>query len=250
MWDLEGNGLQACGTAASVSLGSVLTCQPAREEWAPLAGLEATRAPRGLGSGPGRLISEPPSSLCAGICFLTWIPECKQVQAACPPPTHAVHLVFLWQTLSCVTATLGGQCRRAVGRRVPPVSPCAGHTVLSGFPVCCGGRGWEAGQGGASCPLVWWCWGSGTGPPHEPCWDSSGVLRRMTRGHGDSWQPFSSCCAPCPPADEQGVERLEAQAQLPLRWTQQLPDPAEVSAGRRVSSLVPEAWGVSSGRPH
>ena len=67
-------------------------------------------------------------------------------------------------------------------------------------------------------------------------------------GHGASSRPFSSCCAPSPPPDEQSVERPEAQAKLPLRWTQQLPNPAEVPAGRRVSSLVPEAWaGAPSG---
>lgn len=74
-------------------------------------------------------------------------------------------------------------------------------------------------------------------------------LRTTDTGHGASSRPFSSCCAPSPP-DEQSVERPETQAKLPLRWTQQLPNPAEVPAGRCVSSLVPEAWGGSSQQPH
>lgn len=81
----------------------------------------------------------------------------------------------------------------------------------------------------------------------------SGLLGGFTENNTGAWSQLAAVlillCS-LSPADEQGVERLEAQAQLPLRWTQQLPDPAKVPAGRRVSSLVPEAWGASSGRPH
>lgn len=82
-------------------------------------------------------------------------------------------------------------------------------------------------------------------------WAVLGLLVGFTESRlpgrvASSW-PFSSRRAPSRPPDEQGVERPAAQAQLPLRGTQQLPAPTGAPAGRQVFSLVPEAWGRSSG---
>lgn len=102
----------------------------------------------------------------------------------------------------------------------------------------------RAGSGGA-------CGAGGSGRGlRVGCVGLLGVLRGTdTLGRVTGSWPVSTWDTPSSP-DEQGVERPEAQTKLPLRWTQRLPDSTEAPAGRRVSSLVPDAWGGSSGRPH